>query len=63
MLLGKSLGSVLEGSINIGKNVLITPNSYVNIDFMDNSLVIGNPAVILSKDNPTRNYINNILES
>ena len=63
MLLGQSLGSVLEGSINIWKNVLIAPNSYVNIDIMDNSLVIGNPAVILSKDNPTRNYINNILES
>lgn len=51
-------GSVIVGGINIGSNVLIAPNSYVNFDVPDNSLVIGNPAKIIRKDNPTENYIN-----
>jgi serine O-acetyltransferase len=55
-------GSVLVGSITIGNNVLIAPNSYVNIDIPDNSLVIGNPAVIHKRENPSKSYINNILE-
>jgi serine O-acetyltransferase len=55
-------GSVLVGNIHIGNNVLIAPNSYVNIDIPDNSLVIGNPAVIFKKENPTKNYINYILD-
>lgn len=55
-------GSVLVGDIHIGNNVLIAPNSYVNIDVPDNSLVIGNPAVVIKKENPTKQYINNILE-
>jgi serine O-acetyltransferase len=54
-------GSVLVGSIHVGKNVLIAPNSYVNFDIPDNSLVMGNPAVIIKKENPTQNYIHNIL--
>jgi serine O-acetyltransferase len=54
-------GSVLVGNINIGKNVLIAPNSFVNFDVPDNSLVIGNPAKIIKKDNPTKYYINDIL--
>ena len=55
-------GSVIVGNINIGSNVLIAPNSYVNIDVPDNSLVIGNPAKIVKKENPTRDYINFVLE-
>jgi len=55
-------GSVLVGKINIGKNVLIAPNSFVNFDVPDNSLVIGNPATIIKKDNPTKNYTNYILK-
>jgi serine O-acetyltransferase len=54
-------GSVIVGGINIGKNVLIAPNSFVNFNVPDNSLVIGNPAKIIEKENPTRYYINNIL--
>jgi len=54
-------GSVLVGNISIGKNVLIAANSFVNFDVPANSLVIGNPAKIIKKDNPTKNYINNIL--
>jgi serine O-acetyltransferase len=54
-------GSVIVGNIRIGNNVLIAPNSFVNIDVPDNSLVIGNPAKIISKENPTDGYINHIL--
>ncbi len=54
-------GSVIVGDITIGNRVLIAPNSYVNFDIPDDSLVIGNPAVIIKKENPTKNYIHNIL--
>lgn len=54
-------GSVVVGKINIGKNVLIAPNSFVNFDVPDNSLVIGNPAKIINKENPTKHYISNVL--
>lgn len=54
-------GSVIVGNINIGNNVLVAPNTFVNINVPDNSLVIGNPAKIIEKNNPTEGYINNIL--
>jgi serine O-acetyltransferase len=54
-------GSVIVGNINLGSNVLIAPNSFVNIDIPDNSLVIGNPCKIVSKENPCDSYINYIL--
>ncbi len=53
-------GSVIVGKITIGDNVLIAPNSYVNRDIPANSLVIGNPSKIISKENPTEGYVNNI---
>ncbi len=53
-------GSVIVGNIIIGNNVLIAPNSFVNIDVPDNSLVIGNPAKVITKENPTEGYINYI---
>lgn len=52
--------SVIVGNIVIGDNVLIAPLSFVNFDIPNNSLVIGNPAVIIKKENPTLGYINNI---
>lgn len=54
-------GCVVVGKINIGNNVLIAPNSYVNFDVPSNSVVIGNPAKIIEKDNPTEDYINQTL--
>lgn len=53
-------GSVIVGGIKIGSNVLIAPNSFVNFDVPDNSLVIGNPGKIIYKENATENYINYI---
>ena len=55
-------GSVIAGKISIGNNVLIAPNSFVNMDIPSDSLVIGNPAKIIQKENPTKGYINNILK-
>ncbi len=55
-------GSVIVGNINIGSNVLIAPNSFVNVDIPDYSLVFGNPCKIISKENPCEGYINYILK-
>jgi len=52
-------GAVIVGNITIGSNVLIAPNSFVNVDVPDNSLVLGNPVKIHAKENPTEGYINN----
>ena len=54
--------SVIVGRITIGNNILIAPNSFVNFDIPSNSLVIGNPAKVIAKDNPTEGYINFIFD-
>jgi serine O-acetyltransferase len=54
--------AVIVGKIEIGSNVLISPGSFVNFDVPENSIVIGNPARIIPRENPTESYINNILE-
>lgn len=51
--------SVIVGNITIGTDVLIAPLSYVNFDVPDHSIVIGNPAKIIHRDNATEGYINN----
>ncbi|MBS1741840.1 MAG: serine acetyltransferase [Bacteroidetes bacterium] len=53
-------GVTITGKINIGDNVLIAPNSFVNIDVPSNSLVIGNPAKVIFKEDATEDYITNI---
>lgn len=55
-------GAVVVGGIKIGSNVLIAPNSFVNMDIPSNSIVVGNPAKIVAKENPTEGYINYILD-
>lgn len=52
------INSVIVGNIHIGSDVLIAPNSYVNIDVPDHSIVIGNPATIHANENATEGYIN-----
>ena len=54
--------AVIVGKINIGNNVLIAPNSYVNFDVPDNSIVIGNPATIHENINATKDYVNNMVK-
>ena len=50
-------GAIIVGKITIGTNVLISPNAFVNINIPDNSIVIGNPAKIISNTSATDGYI------
>lgn len=52
------INSTVVGNIHIGNDVLIAPNSFVNFDVPDHSIVIGNPGVIHHKENATGSYIN-----
>lgn len=49
--------AVIVGKINIGDNVLIAANSYVNFDVPSNSIVIGNPGRIIPSAKATEGYI------
>lgn len=52
------INATLVGNIYIGDDVLIAPNSYVNVDIPSHSVVIGNPATIHHCDNATGSYVN-----
>ena len=49
--------STVVGGINIGDDVLIAPNTFVNFDVPPHSIVIGNPATIHHRDNATEGHI------
>lgn len=51
------INATVVGNIHIGNDVLIAPNSFVNFDVPDHSIVIGNPAQIHYKENATQGYI------
>ena len=51
------INSTIIGGINIGDDVMIAPNTFVNCDIPSHSVVIGNPCKIISKDNATEQYI------
>lgn len=51
--------AVVVGNITIGEDVLIAPLTFVNFDVPAHSIVIGNPAKIIHKENATEGYINN----
>lgn len=55
------INSTIVGKIKIGNNVLIAPNTYVNRDIPDNSIVMGNPCKIIESVDATKDYINNIV--
>ena len=50
--------SVIVGNVTIGSDVLIAPLTFVNFDVPDHSIVIGNPAKIIHRENATAGYIN-----
>lgn len=54
------VNATIVGKIEIGDDVLIAPNAYVNCDVPSHSVVIGNPCEIHHRDNATEGYINNI---
>lgn len=52
--------STVVGNITIGSDVLIAPNTFVNFDVPDHSIVVGNPATIHSRENATVGHIPDI---
>lgn len=52
------INAAIVGNITIGDDVLIAPNSFVNVDVPSHSIVYGNPCVIKHRDNATEGYIN-----
>ena len=56
------LNATIVGNIHIGNDVLIAPNSFVNFDVPDGSLVIGNPGVVHKKEKASSSYIVNSIE-
>ena len=51
------INATIVGNIHVGSDVLIAPNSYVNVDVPDHSIVIGNPAIIHHREDATKDYI------
>ncbi len=51
--------SVVVGNIKIGEDVMIAPLTFVNFDVPSHSIVIGNPAKIIHKENSTESYVCN----
>ena len=50
--------SIIVGGVHIGNDVLIASGAFINFDVPDNSIVIGNPGRIISRDSsPTKKYI------
>ncbi|MED1471932.1 serine acetyltransferase [Bacillus salipaludis] len=54
--------AVIVGNVAIGNNVVIAPNSFVNFDVPNNSVVFGNPAKVISNKNATESYVNNAIQ-
>lgn len=50
--------AVLVGKITIGTDVLIAPLTFVNFDVPPHSIVVGNPAKIIHRENATEGYLN-----
>ena len=51
--------SVVVGNIKVGEDVMIATLTFVNFDVPPHSIVIGNPAKIIHKENATEGYIEN----
>ena len=49
--------ATVVGKIMIGNDVLIAPNAYVNFNVPSHSIVVGNPGMIILRDNATEGYI------
>lgn len=53
------VNAAIVGGINIGNDVVIAPNSFVNVDVPSHSVVFGNPAQIVYKANAAKYYTYN----
>lgn len=56
------INSAIVGNVNIGDDVMIAPNSFVNVDIPSHSVVFGNPCIIKHRAWATEGYVNNIVE-
>lgn len=52
------INSTIVGKICIGNDVMVAPNSFVNFDVPDHSIVVGSPGVIHEKNDATGCYVN-----
>lgn len=52
--------STVVGNITIGNDVLIAPNTFVNFDVPSHSIVIGNPAIVIFRENATEGHIGSL---
>lgn len=50
--------AAIVGNIRVGNNVVIAPNTLVNRDVPNNSIVYGNPMNIRENSNATNQYVN-----
>jgi serine O-acetyltransferase len=55
------VNAVVVGKIIVGDNVMIAPNAFVNFDVPPNSIVLGNPARVITKEDATVDYIESIM--
>ena len=51
------INATVVGNITIGDDVMVCPNSLVDFDVPDHSIVVGNPAVIHHRENATYGYL------
>ena len=51
------INSTVIGGVTIGNDVIIAPNTFVNQDVPDHSVVVGNPCKIIHKENATSQFI------
>ena len=54
--------STIVGNVVIGDDVLIAPNTFVNFNVPNNSIVIGNPAKIISREKASEGHVGKIPE-
>lgn len=56
------VNATIVGAVHIGDDVLVAPNSFVNNDVPSHSVVLGNPCIIIPKNDATSGYINHAIE-
>lgn len=51
------VNATIVGNVKIGDDVMICPNTFVNCDVPDHSIVLGNPCIIKHRENATEGYL------
>lgn len=54
--------ATVVGGIHIGDDVMIAPNTFVNFDVPDHSVVVSQRAAVIHRDPATWNYVENRVE-